>query len=80
MQLAFLEDENTHLKQQIREANELIARLREENKELQEQVQSSPTKRAQQINNKVQETRDKNSDDTFVTRGAEDPNILCDNW
>ena len=80
MQLAFLEDENTHLKQQIREANELIARLREENKELQEQVQSSPTKRAQQINIKAQETRDKNSDDTFVTRGAEDPNILCDNW
>ena len=34
--LVFLEDENMQLKQQLREANELIAKLRAENKELTE--------------------------------------------
>ena len=32
--LAFLEEENLQLKHQLREANELIARLREENADL----------------------------------------------
>lgn len=41
-----------------------------------EQVASSPSKR----NMKAQDKLDKNTDGTFITRGSEDPNILCDNW
>jgi len=68
------------LKQQLREAQDLISRLREENNELKSQIDSSPTKRQALINKQAEATKDKNSDSTFITRGAENPNILCDNW
>ena len=43
--LAFLEEEIAQLKLQLKDANQLIAKLREENKDLSEQISASPNKR-----------------------------------
>ena len=43
--MAFLEEENATLKDQLRQAQELIAKLREENEELKSNIDQSPTKK-----------------------------------
>ena len=43
-------------------------------------MESSPQKRQQFVKKRAEDQQEKNGDDTFITRGSENPNILCDNW
>lgn len=47
--------------------------------ELSQQANASPTKRKENIENKLQEQQQQNADSTFITRGAENTTIVCDN-
>ena len=46
--------------------------LKEENLDLKSQLDANPSlKKA---------NGPKNAEDTFITKGADEPNIVCDNW
>ena len=65
-----LEDENTRLKQELREAMAEISLLREENHGLKKRLKEAKLP----FNGVVSEER------TFVTNGSENPSVRCDNW
>ena len=58
------------MKQQLRDAQIEINKLKEENVQLRQDLDSSPNKRMQNAR----------GEGTFVTSGSEDPNQICDNW
>lgn len=77
MQLVFLETENAKLKQQLKAALDEIKALKEQNLELRQQ---SPTKRKAELSLRMSEQADSVKEQTFVTKGSENPNMLCENW
>jgi len=65
------------LKQQLKAALDEIKSLKELNLSLQQQ---SPTKRKAELSMRIAEHADSVKEQTFVTRGSENTNTLCDNW
>jgi len=70
--MAFLEEENQKLKDQLKAMMKEMRELKEENCELKSQLTKNPELNKNRVAN--------NAEDTFITKGSEDPEIVCENW
>ena len=71
----YLEVENERLKNELKQALEEIANLREENLQLKSQLKDPQAKIKQ-----VVKEQQANQESTFITKGAENPTVPCENW
>jgi regulator of replication initiation timing len=71
----YLELENERLKNDLRQALDEIASLREENLQLKSQLKDPQAKIKQ-----VVKEQQANQEGLFITKGAENPTVPCENW
>ena len=71
-QMCYIEDENARLKEELKYTLEELSRVREENIQLKNQLQD-PT-----VNIKPQAFG--SSESTFITNGAANATVTCENW
>ena len=69
--MEYLEIENERLRDELKQALDEIANLREENLQLKSQLKDPNVKL---------KPKEAQLESTFITKGAESPTVPCENW